>query len=259
MEITSMVTKRQIINELKELGVKRDDTLIVHSSMKSLGWVNGGAQAIVEALIEVVSEGTIIMPSQSSDNSDPTNWQHPPILASLHQELRETMPAYDQRLSAVRGMGKVVETFLRLEGVIRSNHPQVSFCGYGPKAFEILSTHQLEFGLYKNTPVEKMIEMDTKILLLGVDYDSCTLMHYAEYESGIRETIIQGSSVYENNHVVWKEFKELDLDSDIFLEIGKAYEDEVVIVQGKVGAASVKVLSSKDIVNFASVYLKKTK
>lgn len=248
-----MKTKDEIIKDLIEVGIKEDDTLIVHSSLKSFGWVNGGAQAVVEALMEVVNQGTIIMPAQSSDNSDPIYWENPPMPQELHEEIKRTMPAYSKSLSAVRGMGKIVETFLRLEGVIRSSHPQVSFCGIGKDAYEILKEHPLDYGLYKGTPVEKMYHKDVKILLMGVGYDSCTLMHYAEYENKIRPTINQGSAVLENGKCVWKEFKELELDSEIFNEIGNAMKKENRVL---IGTSNMKVLNAKETIDFAIQYLK---
>lgn len=64
-------TIETITNDLKALGIEKGITVIVHSSLSSIGWISGGAVAVVEALMKVVTEeGTIIMPTQSSDLSD---------------------------------------------------------------------------------------------------------------------------------------------------------------------------------------------
>ena len=69
-----------ITKDLKALGVEKGMTIIVHSSLSSIGWISGGAVAVVEALMKVVTEeGTIIMPTQSSDLSDPKHWSRPPV------------------------------------------------------------------------------------------------------------------------------------------------------------------------------------
>ena len=66
------IYKEDIVQGLTELGLKQGDVVIVHTSLKSIGYVCGGAQAVIEALIEVAtSEGTIVMPTQSWKNLDP--------------------------------------------------------------------------------------------------------------------------------------------------------------------------------------------
>ena len=61
-----VTTKEMIIKELKALGLEKGDAVMVHTSLKSMGYVCGGAQAVIEALIDVVgSDGTIMMPTQS--------------------------------------------------------------------------------------------------------------------------------------------------------------------------------------------------
>ena len=66
--------------QLRDLGVKSGDVVLLHSSMKSLGFVVGGSQAVVQALLDVVgSDGTVVVPTHTSDNGEPAYWQHPPV------------------------------------------------------------------------------------------------------------------------------------------------------------------------------------
>ena len=254
-----IVTKTDIIKGLKEIGLEETDTIMVHSSLSKFGWVVGGPQAVVEALLETVPKGTIFMSSQTFDNSEPTYWVNPPVPKEWHPLIRETMPAYDKHLTLPRGMGRVVDTFLALEGIERSNHPQASFCGYGMNAKEYLKEHQIDYALYKNTPVEKFYNNDIKILLLGVDYDVCTLMHYAEYEAKIRKEIKQGFAYLEDGKRVWRESTELDLDSDIFLQVGIELEKDNRVIKGNIGKATIKVLGCKDAIDYAVDYFNKNR
>ncbi len=71
-------TKQSIVADLRKMGVERGMTILVHSSLSRIGWVNGGATAVIQALMEVVTEeGTIVMPSQSVELSDPARWEIP--------------------------------------------------------------------------------------------------------------------------------------------------------------------------------------
>lgn len=81
MENREIVLKQDIINAFKNVGLEKGQTVIVHTSLSSLGFVCGGAQIVIEALLETVGpEGTIIMPTQSWKNLDPStgvHWEEP--------------------------------------------------------------------------------------------------------------------------------------------------------------------------------------
>ncbi|EKY27378.1 hypothetical protein HMPREF0216_01411 [Clostridium celatum DSM 1785] len=103
-------TVKSISEGLRKIGVKEGDVIIVHSSLSSFGWVCGGAQAIVESLFNVVGKnGTIVMPSQSGDLSDPINWCNPPVPKEWIDTIYKNMPAFNKEMTPSRSMGKVVE------------------------------------------------------------------------------------------------------------------------------------------------------
>lgn len=108
-------TIKTITNDLRKLGLEKGMTVIVHSSLSSIGWVSGGAVAVVEALMEVITEeGTIIMPTQSSDLSDPKHWSRPPVPEEWWQIIRDNVPAFEPHITPTRAMGKVVECFVHI-------------------------------------------------------------------------------------------------------------------------------------------------
>jgi PhzF family phenazine biosynthesis protein len=97
------VTQAQLCDDLRMLGVE-GLVLLVHSSLSSLGWVPGAAQAVVLALVEAVGpQGTIVMPTHSGTLTEPSRWANPPVPESWWPVIRAETPAYDALLTPTRG------------------------------------------------------------------------------------------------------------------------------------------------------------
>ena len=127
-----VILKDEIIQKLKEVGLKSGDTVMVHTSLGKMGYVCGGAQAVIEALMEVVGDsGTIMMPTQSWKNLDPETGVHWEADQKDWQLIRDNWPAYDKNLTPTNTMGAVAEMFRQVPGSVRSDHPARSVCAWG--------------------------------------------------------------------------------------------------------------------------------
>ena len=174
-------TPATLLADLRSLGVETGMTLIVHSSMSQLGWVAGGPQAVVQALLEAVGDaGTVMMPTFSTNLSDPTYWQNPPVPESWWPIIKAETPAFDPALTPTRQMGAIVECFRHVPGVRRSSHPTVSFAAAGPRAAELVDRHDLADGLGDESPLARLYDADGFVLLLGVSHWNNTSLHLAE-------------------------------------------------------------------------------
>ena len=90
------VTQERLRSDLIRLGVREGMVLNVHSSLSRLGWVAGGAQAVVGALLQAVGPaGTLLMPAHSGQLSEPANWRQPPVPETWWPEIRAALPAFD--------------------------------------------------------------------------------------------------------------------------------------------------------------------
>ena len=122
-----ITTGSDIEKVLSSLGVLPGDLICLHISLSSLGYVPGGARTIIESIIKVIENGTLMMPSYSGDLSDPSEWKHPSVPQKSFNKIRDAIPAYDPLKTPTRGMGVVAEYFRSFPGVKRSSHPQSSF------------------------------------------------------------------------------------------------------------------------------------
>ena len=251
--------------DFRALGIRSGMVLLVHSSLSAMGWVCGGAVAVIIALQEVLGEaGTLVMPTHSTDLTEPSQWENPPVPESWWPVIRETMPAYQPDLTPTRSMGVIAETFRKQNGVLRSAHPHHSFCAYGHQASYITDNHSLEFGLGEGSPLARIYDLNGFVLLLGVGHDSNTSMHLAEYRATFpTKRIVQESApISTASSRRWITFEDIDLDSSDFERIGEDFlqsEVERGVYRGKIGLANCQLMSQRAVVDFAVDWLERNR
>lgn len=130
-----------------------------------------GGVAVVEALLSVLAPGgTLVVPTHTSDLSDPAGWSNPPVPESWWPTIRATMPAFRPAVSPSRAMGAIPEVVRSWPGAWRSDHPHVSFAALGPDAAAVTGGHRLADGLGEGSPLARLYELDAAVLLLGVGH-----------------------------------------------------------------------------------------
>jgi aminoglycoside 3-N-acetyltransferase len=239
---------------LTELALPADAAVIVHSSLSALGWVAGGAQAVVEALVQVLaSAGTLVMPTQSTHLCDPRRWENPPVPESWWETIRRELPAYDPLLTPTVTMGAIVECFRHVPGVKRSAHPMVSFGALGPRAGEIVADHSLECGLGEGSPLARLYDLDGFVVLVGVGFDRCTALHLAEFRASYsgKEWFEQASPLLINGTREWVAYRELDGDTDDFERLGTDFVASGKASERPLAGGRMTMMRIRDLVDFA--------
>lgn len=250
-------TRESLIEDMRSIGIEKGMTLIVHSSLSSIGWVSGGAVNVILALMDAVTEeGTLIMPTQTPMLSDPYEWNDPPVPEEWHARLKADMPGYHPAYSPSSGMGVIPETFRTFQSVRRSSHPAVSFAAWGKNKDFFMEDHPYDFALGESSPLGKLYKSGAYVLLLGVEFDSNTSFHLAEYRITYQDKIKTSHPIIENEKTIWKAREDLEFREELFEELGAAFEKEEDVGFGKIGSAHIRLFKMEDSVDFAVRWFK---
>jgi aminoglycoside 3-N-acetyltransferase len=162
-----IITKKDISECLHSLGVKEGDIVMLHSSMSSIGYVEGGAKTLIDAFLDVLAQaGTLVMPSF-------------PVIG-FNLDYLKTDPLFDIKNTPSR-MGAVTEVFRKMPGVKRSFHPTDPVCALGPKAEYLTKDHYGQLTPYNSqSPFYRLCEQNARIVMLGVSLDTLTNLHTLE-------------------------------------------------------------------------------
>ena len=257
-----IVLKQDILDALAAVGVQKGQNVMVHTSLSSLGFVCGGAQIVIEALLESVgTDGTIMMPTQSWKNLDPStgvHWEEP---EQWWQLIRDNWPAYHKDITPTNTMGAVAEMFRKWPGSLRSGHPARSVAANGKWAQYLTTGHDLSNIFGEGSPVGKLYELDGYVLLIGVGYDKNTSLHLADVRAEYpgKHDCTEYSAITENAQRVWKAYNTLYVDGEDFEEIGKAFEEARSVQKASLGNATITFMKQRELVDFAVEWIEQNR
>lgn len=256
------VTYASLSSDLTRIGVKPGMTLLVHSSLSSIGWVCGGVVSVIKALEDILTQdGTLVMPAHSSDLSDPAHWGNPSVPEAWWDIIRKEMPAYDNSLTPTREMGVIAESFRKQAGVTRSNHPSCSFCAWGKNKDYVLQDNHYGYPQNQQSPLGRIYELDGYVLLLGVNYDKNTSFHLAEYKADYRgkQIVSDGFPIVTSGRKEWCEYEDILYHDDDFVEIGGEFEATGRCSIDSIGNAECRLFSQRELVDFAVDWMEKNR
>lgn len=256
-----IVTRDDLITDLRDLGVEDGMVVLAHTSLSRLGNVVGGEQAVIEALLTAVGRsGTVVMPAQSWQLCDPAYLAEsadPP--QEMWQTIRDHLPAYDPAVTPTRTMGAVAELFRTIPGALRSGHPHRSFAAVGARAGEIVAVHDLDCPNGERSPLRTLYDLGAWTLLLGVGHDKSTILHLAEHRSGtLHETVCNGAPLLIDGVRQWVEYDEIVVQDHDFDEVAAAFAHDIGLQRtGRVGQAVAQLVPQRDLVDYAAQWFRR--
>jgi len=240
-----MLTFERLVEDFRDLGVEEGDTLLVHSSYKSFGPVDGGPQTVVRALEAALGEeGTLIMPTFNFDFNKGTPW-----------DVRTTP-------SKMGVLTELVRTDPRAKRVF---HPFYSFAILGKHA-ETLGNLRYKSSYERNSVFGKLRDLDGKIMVIGLSYNnSMTFFHHIEQMEGVDYRFLKqftGEVTDENGHTYTDTFEMLvrDIDKGVMTMVdpmGGLMEKAGIIKVCRIGEADVKLMKANEVYEFTAREMKR--
>ncbi len=198
------------------------------------------------------------MPAESPYVSDPSTWNDPRVPPEWYDTIRENLPVFDP-LTTPTTMGAIPEAFRTFPGTKRSWHPIVSVCANGRHAEDITKLHALKFCEGQGTPFEKLYDLDAQTLLLGVGFNRCSSLHFAESLVPNRRTGLSRYPLIQDGKRVWVEKPDMAYDNGVhFPVVGRQFTEERRVKAGRVGNAQSLLFATRELVDFAKSYFLRT-
>ncbi len=233
---------------------------MLHASVKAIGWIVGGPDMVLQALLDLLTPaGTLMMM---------VSWEDTPFEFNEWSETKQQLywaecPAFDPASSRAdhRELGILTEYLRTRPGAQRSRHPEASFVAIGSKANWITENHPLQYGCGPGSPLAKLCEMGGKVLSLGAPLETLTLLHYAEIMASVpgKRIVHYKMPVKLQGQREWIELEEYDTSEGIVDWEGEDYFKLIVQdylnsgggITGKVGDASAYLIEAVEITEFA--------
>lgn len=219
----------EIADQLRELGVRAGGVLLVHTSFRAVRPVEGGPSGLIDALLLALGPGgTLVMPTMTDGES-----------------------IFDPRTTPTVDMGITAETFWRRAGVLRSTHPGGSFAAEGPQAERICAPQPLAPPHGIESPPGRVYELDGQILLLGVHYSECTVVHVAESLAKVPYAIEHPCVVELDGCAERVMIPETDSCCEGFRQVEGWLDERGLQRRGLIGHGEARLANARDVVQVA--------
>jgi aminoglycoside 3-N-acetyltransferase len=261
-----VVTRSRLVEDFIGLGVRPGGVIMLHASVKAVGWVVGGPDVVLHALREALGpDGTLMMYVGWEDNPyDLESWPD-----QRRRAYQEECPPFDPATSRANRRWSILTEYLRTTpGARRSANPEKSMAAVGARAEWLTADHPLDYGFGPGSPLEKLCQAGGDVLLLGTPFDSVTLLHYAECLADVsdKRVVRYRMPVIVDGQRRWGDVEEFDTSDGIRDWGGGDYFEAIVEEYlaaghgriGTVGAARSYLFDAQDLTAFGVAWMERT-
>ena len=250
-EEEKMLTKNDIIRFLEENGIRHNDKVAIHASLRSIGPIENGADGLIDAMCEYLSEGLLIIPAHTWD------------------EVGRDNPNYDVK-TQVPCIGKLSEVAVARKDGIRSLHPTHSVVAFGKGAAEFIKGEEkCGSPAPVNSCLSRLYEENGKVLLIGVGHERNTYLHSVDERLGIPDRLNPNPFVinikdYDGNIIQSPPFRThytVASDtcvSEYYPNYKEAFEHDGAVTYGHLGEALVYVCDCRKMTDTVKKLWEKT-
>jgi aminoglycoside 3-N-acetyltransferase len=255
-----MFSRAQLADGFLELGLAPGDMVMAHASVRAVGEIAGGPDQIHLALKDALTaEGTLLMYAACPDYYDEVGRGFHD--ADKERELLEKLPVFDALTTrSARDNGTLVE-FLRTSPGAVVNHHVARFVAWGRQADHLFSSQPWSYAFGHDSALERFVQLDGRILLIGSDHDAVTFLHYAEHIVDIPDKIVAKYKVpvMEDGQRVWRVQEEFDTSERahahwpdrFFARLVDTYLAKTDNRGGRVGNADCVLFDARGLLDFA--------
>ncbi len=253
------VTKTDIVNALSELGLNKHSKIEVHASLSAFGFVVNKAYDIVDALMEVVSEGVIIMPAHTPEMTNPRDWSNPPVPEAWFEIIEKNRKPFDPRVFQPERIGEIAKVFMNYPLVERTLHPEVSLAVYNMTNDLSWLDHSFDVRDLIH-PFYKLKIEGGQILMMGTDFFTCTSIHLSEFMCEFASLSSYDYKIKVNDEIIKKTIitKYFDDDDLNFKYISEKYislyKDTEYYKQVQCGLATLTLIDASKLYDIAQEF-----
>jgi aminoglycoside 3-N-acetyltransferase len=263
---TPIITKRRLVEDFESLGIGPGQTVMLHVSVRAIGWIVGGPDMVIQALLDrLTPSGTLMMYAAWEER--PEHWaQWSPEMQAAYQA---ECPAFDPSTARAYRKWSILAEYLRTwPGAYRSSNPGASMVAVGAQAKRLTDNHPLQYGYGLASPLAKLCDLNGYVLQIGVSPGTLTLIHHAEHIAHIPHKRIfrYPAPILQNGKRVWLTIEEYDTGQSVVDWPGGDYFEQIALEfrqagygrAGMVGAAPAYLCQAEDLRRFAVAWLERT-